>query len=552
MTNAWFKRWPMASLVVGVVALGAAAPPVFGAGGAMSMTGFSPLSGPVGTVVTISGTGFVGGDIVAFNGTQASGSTANAAGTRLKASVPAFAASGPILVTDPVTGQTVGLPGTAFRVATGLAASPASVWPGQAFTLSGSALSPDVAEVIMLNGVAIGQARTDAFGDFQARLTTPITLQPRRALVAIPDPNLGVISTILYILASWPQVSDNPARTANYAYETQLSTKSAAKIVPHWSGALVGYNYSAPIVAYGLVFVDAGNELEALDIKAGSLVWSFTSSKPLAAAPAVANGVLYLPTEEGNVYAFNALNGSPVWQEFVGAASEPSALVAGGAVFVGTNGGSEYKLSAADGHVIWTVSLGGFVDSPASIAGGVVYVSTSTPNVYALSAATGHILWFISHGGVVGAMAVSGGTLFVPSEDQHLYAVSTSTHAVLWSVGAGNIDRNGVALNGGTVFLSNSGGAGAFNASNGATIWQYSAPCGLYGAPAYANGMLYLSCGQSELGLDAVLGTVRWSWTGPTSDQFSSFYGPAVAAGVLYFDGLASTGTTGGLYTFGL
>ena len=143
MTEWWFGRWPVVSFVL-MVALAAGAVPVLAAGAAISMTGFSPISGPVGTVVTITGTGFVSGDIVAFNGTQASGSTAKAAGTRLKATMPAFATSGPITVTDPLTGQTVGLAGTAFRVTTGLSANPTKIWPGQSFTLSGSALTPGV------------------------------------------------------------------------------------------------------------------------------------------------------------------------------------------------------------------------------------------------------------------------------------------------------------------------------------------------------------------------------------------------------------------------
>ena len=99
---------------------------------ALSMTGFSPMSGPVGTAVTITGTGFVAGDIVQFNGTTAEKAKVADGGTQLKTSVPPLATSGPITVTDPTTGQTVGLVGTAFAVTTGVFASPKRVWAGGA------------------------------------------------------------------------------------------------------------------------------------------------------------------------------------------------------------------------------------------------------------------------------------------------------------------------------------------------------------------------------------------------------------------------------------
>jgi hypothetical protein len=65
----------------------------------LSITAFSPASGPVSTVVTINGIGFNASSKVKFNGTAAS-SVTHASATQLKATVPAAATTGPITVTN--------------------------------------------------------------------------------------------------------------------------------------------------------------------------------------------------------------------------------------------------------------------------------------------------------------------------------------------------------------------------------------------------------------------------------------------------------------------
>ncbi|HEV8205324.1 MAG TPA: IPT/TIG domain-containing protein [Acidimicrobiia bacterium] len=64
-----------------------------------TITSFSPMSGPVGTLVTINGTNFTGATAVKFAGTTAP-FTVNS-NTRIGATVPAGASTGRISVTTP-------------------------------------------------------------------------------------------------------------------------------------------------------------------------------------------------------------------------------------------------------------------------------------------------------------------------------------------------------------------------------------------------------------------------------------------------------------------
>src|SRR5207253_1855455 len=62
-----------------------------------TIASFSPASGPVGTVVTISGANFTGATSVTFNGVGATFAVTSA--TSIRATVPATANSGPVSVT---------------------------------------------------------------------------------------------------------------------------------------------------------------------------------------------------------------------------------------------------------------------------------------------------------------------------------------------------------------------------------------------------------------------------------------------------------------------
>jgi photosystem II stability/assembly factor-like uncharacterized protein len=65
-----------------------------------TVTGFTPASGPVGTSVTISGTGFSGATAVTFTGAPAT-TYAVVSATQITATVPAGATTGPLSVTTP-------------------------------------------------------------------------------------------------------------------------------------------------------------------------------------------------------------------------------------------------------------------------------------------------------------------------------------------------------------------------------------------------------------------------------------------------------------------
>jgi hypothetical protein len=79
-----------------------------------TITGFTPASGRVGTLVTITGSGFAGATVVRFN--QAAAAFTVVSGSEIAATVPTRAKTGPISVT---TAGGTAYSSTAFKVRKG-------------------------------------------------------------------------------------------------------------------------------------------------------------------------------------------------------------------------------------------------------------------------------------------------------------------------------------------------------------------------------------------------------------------------------------------------
>ena len=67
---------------------------------------------------------------------------------------------------------------------------------------------------------------------------------------------------------------------------------------------------SSPAVANGVVYVGSDdNNVYALSAKTGAKLWSYTTGNYVDSSPAVANGVVYVGSGDGKVYAFGLKKG---------------------------------------------------------------------------------------------------------------------------------------------------------------------------------------------------------------------------------------------------
>jgi len=503
------------------------------AAGPLSMTGFKPISGPVGTVVTITGAGFRSGDIVAFNGTPAVASTATKKGTKLKASVPAFATSGPITVTDPATGQTVGLPGTVFQVSAGLFASPDHVWAGGNVTISGSALPPDQSEPIDLGKVVVGEAQTDADGDFNVGIVVPWNIPSGSSKFSVVS-SVGRFTFPIDIFGSWPSFRHDSSHVGVQSYETALKTTTVGGLTKLWGYTAGSVVYSSPAVANGVVYVGSDDaKVYALNAVTGAVEWTYTTGDAINSSPAVANGVVYIGSSDNNVYALNAATGAVEWTFATGNTVNSSPDVANGIVYVGSEDDYVYALNAATGALAWKYNTGDQVDSSPAVANGIVYVGSAANDLFALNASTGTLDWAYGIDALGNSSpAVASGMVYIGSGNESVYALNATTGAFVWSYDTGQPIGSSPAVANGVVYIGSANDdIYALKGSTGALVWSYTTGFEVISSPAVANGVVYFGSLDDNLyALNAANGTKLWSANAGLPVGSS----PAVANGVVY------------------
>ncbi|MFZ2451920.1 MAG: PQQ-binding-like beta-propeller repeat protein [Methylovulum miyakonense] len=275
--------------------------------------------------------------------------------------------------------------------------------------------------------------------------------------------------------------------------------------------------------------------------------WQFTAGNAVASSPAVVNGVVYVGSYDGNVYAINAATGVQKWAYPTGGIVGSSPAVANGVVYIGSNEGkSLFALNAATGVKKWAFPTGShFVSSSPTVANGVVYVGTLDVNssdgkVYAINATTGVQKWVYPMGAwVYSSPTVVNGLVYVGAYDGKLHALNAVTGVQKWASPTGNLIGSSPAVVNGVVYVGSTdhvpGTASnvyAFDAATGVQKWSFPTGDRIFSSPAVAKGVVYIASDDGKIyALDAATGAQKWVF--PTSsDRFAS--PPTVANDLVY------------------
>jgi outer membrane protein assembly factor BamB len=289
----------------------------------------------------------------------------------------------------------------------------------------------------------------------------------------------------------WPMFHHAPNHTG---YST--STRAPNTNQTLWKNQRGGW-CDSPAVANGVVYVGTGDgNVTALNASTGALIWTNKTNAPVYSSPAFADGRVYVGSGDiypyywegsyqarrwiGGVYCFNASTGDIIWNYLTEFPWESSPAVADGKVFIGACNNNVYAFDAVAGTLAWNPPFAtqGWVLSSPAVADGMVFIGSNDSWVYALDETSGALIrkWQTGNS-VLSSPAVANGRVFVGSDDSWVYAFDEFTAVPpgqpKWKRKTNDAVESSPAVAGGVVFVgSDDWFVYAFDALTGQDFWQ--------------------------------------------------------------------------------
>lgn len=231
-------------------------------------------------------------------------------------------------------------------------------------------------------------------------------------------------------------------------------------------------------------------EVAAFDAKSGDPLWEVSLDAIISAGPGD-GGNLVLLGGDAYVIALDKESGAEKWRAPVSSEVLATPVRAGGLVLAHTVDGNLFALGLFDGAERWrfnqpvpTLSLRG-VGKPAA-AGPLVFAGFANGRLAALDLERGRQAWSVQVEEPRGRtelermvdvdadMVVAGGAVFVASYNGKVAAVTQSAGQVVWTRDIGSY--TGIALGDTTLFISDRrGDLWALAARTGETLWRQTA-----------------------------------------------------------------------------
>ena len=277
---------------------------------------------------------------------------------------------------------------------------------------------------------------------------------------------------------------------------------------------------SAAVVNNVVYFTSYDHNLYALSTTDFSTpLWTADIGAPGHASPAVVGAVVYVGSDNGKIFAFNAATGNEIWSKQTNSTPtssntmHSSPAVVNNVVYIGNENGNVSALNATNGAFIWNKTTGGYIQSSPAVVGNVVYIGSSDGNIYALNAATGADIWSFATGdGIISSPAVADGIVYIGSNDNNVYAIDAVAGTIVpgWPFATGDDVASSPSVANGIVYVgSNDGKIYAIHANNGLEYWHYTTQAvavrnWIYSSPAVANGVVYIGGGEGNTNLYAI------------------------------------------------
>ncbi len=222
-----------------------------------------------------------------------------------------------------------------------------------------------------------------------------------------------------------------------------------------------------------------------------TLLWRFKTGGPLQASPVIVNGILYIGSTDGKLYALNAKQWEIKWVFNAGSAIRYAVAVSGGRVYFSSRDNNVYALNAESGDLLWQFKSKSWMDAPPVIFDGRVYIGAFPSKIYLLNAITGALeavrertvrirgieygcangkfrpiaprynvdLWRAQTAGSQSYPVIANGSVYIGARDGHIHAYDEASKTELWSHQVGGFVDAAPAISEGMLYAASGDGA---------------------------------------------------------------------------------------------
>ena len=214
------------------------------------------------------------------------------------------------------------------------------------------------------------------------------------------------------------------------------------------------------------------------------LLWQFKTGGPINASPVVANGILYIGSTDGKLYALDAKEWGIKWAFNAGSAIRFSAVVWGGRVYFSTRDNMVYALDAKTGDVLWEFKAKGWMDSPPVVFDRTVYTGAFPTRIYLLDAFTGKLKSERQR-----TITING--IEYGCANAEFRPIIPQYNANLWRKYTAGSESYPITANGFVYIGALNGEIHAIDATSKTEVWSHQVGGPVNAAPAISDGVLY-------------------------------------------------------------
>ncbi|MHC4196134.1 MAG: outer membrane protein assembly factor BamB family protein, partial [Planctomycetota bacterium] len=253
---------------------------------------------------------------------------------------------------------------------------------------------------------------------------------------------------------------------------------------------------SSAAIVEGVVYIGSNDaNIYAINLESGEKRWGYRTEGAVEAACCVVDGVVFAGSEDGWLYAVEADGGKLKWKYKTGAKILGAANWTEGAegkrIMVGSYDGSVHCVRWEDGQAVWRYETDSYVNGTPAVGEGKVIFGGCDAKIHVVSAIDGNQVNEIDTGSYIAASAaLYEGGAYVGNYDNEFIKADVASGEILWRYSGGDepFFSSAAAAEGKVVFGGRDGRVHCVNSDDGKACWTFQTGGEVDSSPAICGG----------------------------------------------------------------